>query len=114
MPDLEIPDTGFATIKVGDHEAVVDLYHAYCHLQAIRGKYGDQMTHAENIEFVEGVQAYLATVGFPGVSGGAALKLHNAVTAAGRDLLGNAPAGPTPGSPASTGSTSPDSPPAAD
>ena len=114
MPDLEIPDTGFATVKVGDQEAVVDLYHTYCHLQELRSKYSDQMTHAENIEFVEGVQAYLATVGFPGVSGSAALRLHNAVTAAGGNLLGNAPAGPTPGSPASTGSTSPASPPDAD
>lgn len=110
MPDLEIPDDGYVTVRIGGAESPVDLYGSYCATQAVRARFPDELSHEQLGEFAAALKEYLATVGFPGVSLLAARRFYDAVTLAAEGARGNASAGPTPGSPDSTEPPPSDSP----
>lgn len=102
MPDLDIPDDGFLTVRIGGVEQTVDAYESFNHVNAIRGKYGEVLEPEQASEYNAGVVQHLISLGFPRVSQAAAAKFVDALFGAVKAIRGKADAGPTPGSPGST------------
>lgn len=110
MPDLDIPDDGFLTVKIGAVTQTVDAYQSYNHVAGLRSKYPADISAEEVIDYHTSVVEYLLSLGFERVSHYASARFVDALFAAVDTLRGNAEAGPTPGSPASTEPTPSDSP----
>ncbi|MFO0801473.1 MAG: hypothetical protein U0804_28745 [Gemmataceae bacterium] len=102
MPNLDIPDDGFLTVKIGDAVQTVDAYESFNHVNGLRSRYGNDLTPDEASEYNAGVVQHLLALGFPRVSQAAAAKFVDALFGAVKAIQGKAEAGPTPGSPAST------------
>lgn len=103
MPDLDIPDDGFIKVRLAGVEQVVDVYQTFNHINGLRQRYtGATLTPDEAAEFNTGVVEHLLALGFTRVSHAAASRFVDAIYGAVENIRGNAGAGPTPGSPAST------------
>jgi hypothetical protein len=111
VPDLDITDDGYLTVRIGGHEAEIDAFLSYNTIAAARAKCGKEPTAEESAEFHAAVVEHLMSHGFPRVSHAAAAKFNDALIDAVEAIRGNWPAGSKPGSPASTGSTPEESPP---